>query len=518
MNTLLIAFIKINIAVVLSYSFYKLLFSRDTFLTAKRAYLNSTLLFALLLPFIDITPFFKKKIIAETIQTGNITLPDIFVFAGQEQSGIDLSTLSIALYLTISLILVIKIIIQIISVERMKSTGEKTRIGNHEVFVIHRNIAPFSFMGNIFVNPALHRAEELEEILIHESAHVRQLHSQDVIIAEIMTALCWINPFMWLMKKEIRQNLEFMADQEVLKTGRDSKSYQYHLLRLSCPDLPFPITNQFNISPLKKRIMMMNKTKTSKPAAVKYLLAIPFAAAMIFMSNVETIASNATLPLSSNEQENAQLNEISAAMATENAQSAETTKSEKQQSSDDAVFTVVENMPKYPGGDQALFKYLSENIKYPESAIKTQTQGRVITQFVVDKDGSITDVKIIRGIDPALDSEAMRVVKSMQNWTPGTQRGKIVRVKYTLPINFSLNNEKKELKRFNMSVASEEKKVVVFVDGKRMPENFDFNLLNVEMIEKIDVKKPSGEEEKAQYIKEYGPNADKGIIFITSKK
>ena len=106
---------------------------------------------------------------------------------------------------------------------------------------------------------------------------------------------------------------------------------------------------------------------------------------------------------------------------------------------EEVVFVVVESMPEFPGGQQALFKYLSENVKYPVIAQENGIQGRVICQFVVNKDGSIVDVEVVRsGGDPSLDKEAIRVIKSMPKWKPGKQRGKPVRVKYTVPVNFKL--------------------------------------------------------------------------------
>lgn len=105
---------------------------------------------------------------------------------------------------------------------------------------------------------------------------------------------------------------------------------------------------------------------------------------------------------------------------------------------DNVVFQVVETMPSFPGGDQALFKFLGENVKYPVIAQENGIQGRVICQFVVNKDGSIVDVEVVRPVDPSLDKEAIRVIKSMPAWSPGKQRGKSVRVKYTLPVNFKL--------------------------------------------------------------------------------
>ena len=105
---------------------------------------------------------------------------------------------------------------------------------------------------------------------------------------------------------------------------------------------------------------------------------------------------------------------------------------------EEVVFQVVEKMPQFPGGQQALFEYLSKNIRYPVIAQENGLQGRVICKFVVNYDGSIVDIVVVRSVDPSLDKEAVRVIQSMPKWQPGEQRGKAVRVKYTLPVNFRL--------------------------------------------------------------------------------
>lgn len=109
-----------------------------------------------------------------------------------------------------------------------------------------------------------------------------------------------------------------------------------------------------------------------------------------------------------------------------------------QEEDENVVFVVVESMPSFPGGDAALFKYLNDNIKYPVIAQESGIQGRVVCQFVVNRDGSIVDIEVVRSIDKSLDAEAVRVISKMPRWTPGKQRGKTVRVKYTLPVNFRL--------------------------------------------------------------------------------
>ena len=112
---------------------------------------------------------------------------------------------------------------------------------------------------------------------------------------------------------------------------------------------------------------------------------------------------------------------------------------EIEEESDEEVFMVVENMPEFPGGDAGFFKYIQNNVKYPPIAKEYNITGKVYVSFIVDKSGSVTDVKIVRGVDKSLDAEAVRVVKSLPKYKPGKQRGKAVRVMFTIPINFTLN-------------------------------------------------------------------------------
>ena len=131
--------------------------------------------------------------------------------------------------------------------------------------------------------------------------------------------------------------------------------------------------------------------------------------------------------------------EIEEELEIEDTESDEDEMIEIEEESDDDFFMVVENMPEFPGGDLGLMKYIQKNVKYPPIAKEYNITGKVYVSFIVDKSGSVTNVKIVRGVDKNLDAEAMRVVKSLPNYTPGKQRGKAVRVMFTIPINFTLN-------------------------------------------------------------------------------
>ena len=167
---------------------------------------------------------------------------------------------------------------------------------------------------------------------------------------------------------------------------------------------------------------MMNKKRTRTTGRIKYALFAPLTAALLLVSNIEAVARTTE--------------RIAEKVSTTLTEEILTT------DQDDPVFQVVEQMPEFPGGMGECMKWLQANIKYPKEAKEKGEQGRVILQFIVERDGSVTDVKVVRRISLALDAEAIRVASAMHKWKPGMQRGKVVRVKYTLPVMFSL--EKKE--------------------------------------------------------------------------
>jgi TonB family protein len=256
---------------------------------------------------------------------------------------------------------------------------------------------------------------------------VSQWHSIDVILSEIICILCWTNPFVWLLKREVRHNLEYLADNTVLKSGYDSKSYQYHLLGLAhqTNQAAANLYNNFNVLHLKNRIRMMNKKRTRSIGRTKYLLFLPLAAMLILLSNIEAVARITK--------------ELALPTEPENGITVIPEKAQTNQQKQKKVLTAVDVMPQFPGGDGELLAFLAKSIKYPMEAQTSGTQGRVICAFDVNEDGSISDIEVIRGVDPLLDAEAVRVLGTMPKWTPGRNRGEAVAVRYTVPIIFHLS-------------------------------------------------------------------------------
>lgn len=524
MNPALIYSLKVNIAIALFYMFYRLFFAGDTLWKTRRFYMLFSVLISFAYPLLSIEHWLQGQNQVQELVMTYAQLPEFTVNADK---GFSLIFLIGTIYLSMVFILLVRMLLQLISILNIRKSGNFAIVLNTRVMTINKEIAPFSFFGTIYINPALHNEEETRQILLHELTHVRQCHSLDVIISELLCITFWINPAAWLLKREIRQNLEFLADNKVINSGFDRKSYQYHLLQLSYPTPDYRLTNKFNVLPLKKRIVMMNQKKSSKSTVLKYLLIVPLSFSLVLISNAESLVSKAkdmlqqetltSLNMSSavQNEKNVSANDFVvigySAQKEPQKKAAIATPSPSAESGKDDVFQVVEQMPKYPGGNQAMFKYLGENIKYPAKAQQDGIQGRVICSFIVNVDGSIADTKIVRGIEPNLDAEAIRVINAMPNWEPGMQRGNLVRVKYTLPINFQLSGDKAQ-KNENPLNAVMVNKPLIILDGVTQPAEFDLNKINPNNIDNIEVFKEASATDK------YGESGKNGVIKITSKK
>lgn len=490
--------IKINVALVLLYGFYRLTVSRDTFFGLRRLTLWFIYAVALMVPALNLEYWVRDTPTMESMVNvyADTFYPVVVVKA--QASGITWMDMLLGIYWLGVAVLSLRLIWQLFSIIRLAVISRKQEVEGIMVHLLKGEGSPFSFFCWVFMYPSTLEGRQLHEVMVHECTHVSAHHSLDTLFSELFSIACWFNPFAWLMKQEVRMNLEYLADESVLSDGNARKSYQYHLLGLAYrqPNESTKIANNFNLLPLKKRIKMMNKRRTCEIGKVKYLLFAPLAGVLLMVSNIESVAREIgeQIPEVAEVQQKAEqaLNTdvavanpmakevievmnpaeaekmeadktaeaalIKAEEAKVAADKAEEAKAVEQAklAAEDKVKTkpqtdttkkkktwvcMPETMPQFPGGREVLMKYLAANIKYPASAVKGKKEGRVIVTFIVQKDGSITHAKIVRSIDPELDAEALRVVKGMPKWTPGTQLGKPVSVKYTLPVKFSLQKD-----------------------------------------------------------------------------
>ena len=467
---------------MLLYGFYRLTVSRDTFFGLRRLTLWLIYAVVLMVPALNLEYWVRDT--PTMVSMANVYADTFYpvVVVKAQASGITWMDMLLGIYWVGVAVLSLRLVWQLFCIIRLVVISRKQEVEGITVHLLKGEGSPFSFFRWVFMYPSTLEGRQLHEVMVHECTHVSGLHSLDTLFSELFSIACWFNPFAWLMKQEVRMNLEYLADESVLSDGNARKSYQYHLLGLAYrqPNESTKIANNFNLLPLKKKIKMMNKRRTSEIGKAKYLLFAPLAGVLLMVSNIESVAReigeqipevaevqqkaeqalNADVavanPMAKDAVEMMNPAEAEEMEADKAAEAALIAVEQAKQAAEEKVKTkpqtdttkkknswdcIPETMPYFPGGNVLMLKYLADNIKYPASAVKAKKQGRVIVGFIVQKDGSITHAKIVRSIDPELDAEALRVVKGMPKWTPGTQLGKPVSVKYTLPVKFSLQKD-----------------------------------------------------------------------------
>ena len=278
--------LKLSISLSLVYLFYQTLLRRLTFYHWNRWYLMGYSLLSFFIPFFNISPLVEAKKMGEVKLIQYIPVVTNYTGATSNTStsapihSFDKWDIMFFLLLTGIFFFTVRLIIQLVSLRRLRKKSTLINDAGTPIYHVDKNIIPFSFGNAIYVNQQLHTSRELEEIILHEYVHVQQKHSIDIILMELVCILNWFNPFAWLLRHAVRQNLEFIADDDVLKTGMDKKAYQYHLLQVV--GLPqYRIANSFNLSSLKKRIAMMNKFRSAKIHLIKFLFVLPLIAVLL---------------------------------------------------------------------------------------------------------------------------------------------------------------------------------------------------------------------------------------------
>lgn len=273
MPALFVFLFKVNLALLLFCAGYYLVLRRLTFYTLNRAYLMAAIVFATVYPYIDLTAFAQKhEALAKPVQ---VVIYKWQLPAEQLLSKPDYWQWATVLFWVGVVVLGIRFAMQLFSLYMLRRTSKPQRIHNYDVRVISGEAAPFSFWQSIYVNPANHSDTDLKAILHHEQIHVNGWHTLDILLAELSSVFYWFNPGIWLMKKAVRENIEFITDRKILNNGIDSKSYQYSLVNVSFNSTTPGIVNHFNLSTIKKRIIMMNAKRSSRVNLTRYAFVIP---------------------------------------------------------------------------------------------------------------------------------------------------------------------------------------------------------------------------------------------------
>ncbi|MDE5809916.1 MAG: TonB family protein [Muribaculaceae bacterium] len=405
-------------------------------------------------------PYFQHLIIqtgsneAVQVTIGEITAELVEPLAIAKPSGISFPTIIVMIYLFGISVALINTIIGTLKIYRLVSKYGYQTINGVRLVITDGDPYPdpFSFMNYIVMSRKDYESIGANLILTHETQHIKLMHPFDVMLAQLCVIFCWFNPASYLLRSELRDVHEFQADMAVLNSGADAQQYQILLIKKAVGKKFPAIANSFNHSKLKKRLTMMSNKKTSSRGAKMRALAIvpalgltllalnctPVANALSKLSDAESIKelwSEKTggkitdFPSDNQIMDVEEVEEPASSALTDVAEPAskpvtvnqpqpskaiQTTPSKE----DEKVYGSVQQMPQFPGGEKALMDYVIKNVRYPKSEIGRTETVRVIVRFVVEANGKIGEIKILRGGPEAFNEEAIRVVKSMPDFIP----------------------------------------------------------------------------------------------------
>ena len=497
-----------SLYLALFYAFFLLVMRRTTFFRLNRVLLLAGTLASFLLPLLRIRtvvlPSLAAGPLTETVSEPTLTpVPTATSFPYLE-----------ILYWAGFLAVLGWTLAAVVRMYRTIRKGSVTRLEDGTKLVLtEADIPSFSWGRTIVMSRK--DAETNPAILLHEKAHVQKKHTLDILLFTAVTLVHWFNPLVWITLSELKLLHEYEADDAVLNHGIDATQYQLLLVRKAVGEKRFSLANGFQHAKLKNRIDMMLQAPSSGWKRLSWLAILPFLAGTMFLCNPVRAK---VVPL---ETASDQLVSVDFADTTQS-----------------VPFQLVEQKPTFQGGTAAEFsQWVNANLKYPQTAKDAGAQGRVMLQFVVYPDGTVRDTKVLRSVHPDLDAEALRVVSSSPDWTPGYVNGKPVMVTYNFPVIFKLkgsesgpNTSKKDqsVDVVNTTdgiytieglpqgegvflVGPESESALFILDGKEITKA-QLKEINPATLESIQILK----DEKA--VEGYGEKGRNGVVIITSKK
>lgn len=464
MTPLFLYLIKSALWLTAFFLVYKLLLQKETFHTFNRFFLITGMLAALFMPFVVIYHTVGMDIPADNTNMAP-HLPVVVARPSAISWTILLQGAAIVLYavgLLTGLVTTVRSMYPLLK-------EIKNHSGNNNLIFTQNYTSPFSFGRYIFIPARIQSDSDMQLILQHESVHTNQLHFLDLWLAKGVCILQFFNPLAWLYARAIQENCEFIADYHTIRHTLQKDDYLQLLVRYSIGQQLSFITLPFAFPLILKRLNIMKQKQSNKLASLKSLAVIPLAG-LIMAGYAQTKVVDTPTPKAKVTQKVVQQTPVTSVkqqvLATspsaspgkqqevDNQPTAEQKQAtipdevvvvgygqpgaiKTQADQNNEVFTVTEELPSFAEGN--VQQYIARNIKYPVDAQRQGVQGRVICQFIVEKDGSVSSVQVVKGVNPLLDAEACRVIYGMPKWNPGKQRGQIVRVKYTLPVKFTLS-------------------------------------------------------------------------------
>lgn len=392
---------------------YIWLLEREKMHVFKRFYLLFSLVFSLTVPLSNFHLQFENPINSASKSLQTYILPALELSATKDDSV----HIVYFIYGFITFILIVKCYVNLAAIYRERKNATLIDFQTGKLALVDKEIVPHTFGSTIYINKQSYENNHIEsELLTHELAHVQQKHSFDILFIEILKIIFWFNPLLIFYKRAIQLNHEFLADDHVISSNAEVVKYQKLLLSNSMLHSKLYLTSNLNsFLKTKKRFIMMTKTTSTTTQLFKKLIVAPLFLAMFFLGSTISFGQ----------------------VASEKAPQLDTNVAvPKDQEPKSDIYSSVEKRPEFPGGIQAFFEFVGKNYKMPDGK---DLSGKVFIQFVIEKDGSLTNLKVMRDIGHGTGEEAVRVLKLSPKWIAGEQDGKKVRVLYSLPISVRTN-------------------------------------------------------------------------------
>lgn len=398
----MIYLIEFAILHLLFYVVYKLFLAKETQLSFLRKFLIGTTLLSLIVPFVELpnsTPI-------PALDTEAIILPVVNLIPSTSEHKL-VNWPLIILSVTGSILLG-KLISNLLKIRSLYKKSKRTTLGNISVFELNGLENSFTFFNWIFIDTPFF--ENPKDIARHEYGHAKMLHSADILFFNLLTMVFWWVPSIWLMIKELKKVHEFEADQFAISIS--DETYVKTLVHCTLKAHGMNLASSFDDATIFNRLNFINTMKKKmNPLKVVSIISILAISATMFACEEKLGSEESSQPLKTSEVQSKDL---------------------------DDVFTIVEDPASFPGGMGKWGAYLSSSLKYPKKAKELGIEGNVLIQFIVEKDGSISEAIAIKGIGSGCDEEALRVVKESPIWNPGKQGGQTIRQQFVQKISFSL--------------------------------------------------------------------------------
>ncbi|EIA09577.1 M56 family metallopeptidase [Flavobacterium frigoris] len=476
--------IKSTVSLFLLLAVYQILLEKEKIHQFNRFYLLFSLVFSLSIPFITI------EVIQESIDPliGKTTIQPREATITIIKDSMNYWIISIwSLYALVTSVLIIRFVTNIRKLTSRIKSNPVIDYKKAKLVLLKDKILPHTFLDTIFINETDYYNRKIEaELYTHELIHVTQKHTLDILLVEILKMLFWFNPIFIYYKKAIQLNHEFIADEKVVNSYNNVPFYQNLLLSVANANSNYYLASNLNYSITKKRLIMMTKTTSASRAMLKKLVLMPLFSGLVFFMCVKTVAQekkvetkiNSATPVTGIEKyfENTifKITDANGNIISEKEFNQLTTQEKKNippppppatvptsepeknkrlieqknavgpkyielmvnNSDTDTVYNVAETetKPTFPGGMNAFYKFVAENFKVSDEASKMKLKGKVYITFLIEKDGSLSEFRILRDMGYGTGEEAIRVLKLSPNWIPATFNNKPARVSYNLPI------------------------------------------------------------------------------------